>query len=264
MFFHSLFPGIMKLANPLYYPISVLAGAIALVVGVRVLQLPNVVIVPSSVAIATLGAAIRKGQEPESLGLDDPQLEQQINSIRTQAFALSKRAHDLRQEAARLLTGADQMDLLSTVQYACDRAEELPNSIAHLAKRMKGNDSLLSTPELRRQLKDARAQSEASTGVAKEQWDKLASTLEWNINLSQEGKDARQAQVVSLSTLIVQSAGVLQQLQNRLRTADLSDRAQTDEVRSLSNTFNSVQENLSFLMTDSQPETQTSDPAAEV
>ena len=57
-----------------------------------------------------------------------------------------------------------------------------------------------------------------------------------------------------LSTLIVQSAGVLQQLQNRLRTADLSDRVQTDEVRSLSAAFNSVQENLTFLMTDSQPE----------
>lgn len=244
----------MKLANPLYYPISVLAGAIALVVGVRVLQLPNVVVVPSSVAIATIGAAIRKGQEPASLGLDDPQLEQQINSIRNQASTLATRAHDLRAEATHLLTGADQMDLLGTVQYACDRAEELPHNIEHLAKRMKGNKSLLAPHELQRQLNDAKAQTLSSTGVAKEQWEKLASTLEWNLNLSQEGKDARQAQVVSLSTMIVQSAGVLQQLQNRLRTADLSDRTQSDEVRSLSNTFNSVQENLSFLITDSQPE----------
>ena len=248
----------MKLANPLYYPISVLAGAIALVIGVRVLQLPNVVIVPSSVAIATIGAAIRKSQKPESLGLDDPQLEQQINSIRNQASTLATRAHDLRTEATRLLTEADQMDLLSTVQYACDRAEELPNNIEHLAKRMKGNESLLAPRELQRQLNEAKAQAASSTGVAKEQWEKLTSTLEWNLNLSQEGKDARQAQVVSLSTMIVQSAGVLQQLQNRLRTADLSDRTQSDEVRSLSNTFNSVQENLSFLITDSQP-----DPTAE-
>ena len=244
----------MKLANPLYYPISVLAGAIALVVGVRVLKLPNVVIVPGSVAIATVGAAIRKGQEVSSLGLDDPELERQINSIRTQATTLAKRAHKLREEATHLLTGADQMELLGTVQYACDRAEELPRHIEHLAKRMKGNDSLLAAHELERQLHDAKEKVESSSGVAKEQWEKLASTLEWNINLSQEGKDARQAQVVSLSTLIVQSAGVLQQLQNRLRTADLSDRVQTDEVRSLSATFNSAQENLSFLMTDSQPE----------
>lgn len=243
----------MKLANPLYYPVSVLAGAIALVVGVRFLQLPNVVIVPGSVAIATLGAAIRKGQELESLGLDDPQLEKQINSIRTQAATLAQRAHGLREEAARLLTGADQMDLLSTVQYACDRAENLPRNIEQLAKRMRGNESLMSAPELQRQLNDAKTQAASSTGVAREQWEKLASTLEWNINLSQEGKDARQAQVVSLSTMIVQSAGVLQQLQNRLRTADLSDRAQSDELRSLSSTFNSVQENLAFLVTDSQP-----------
>ncbi|NEQ99454.1 MAG: hypothetical protein F6K30_22580 [Cyanothece sp. SIO2G6] len=238
----------MKLANPLYYPVSVFAGAIVLVVGVRFLQLPNLVVWSGSVAVATLGAAIRKGQEPESLGLDDPALEQELASIRTQAATLSQRANDLRTEASHLLTDANQVELLSVVQYACDRAEELPNNIEQMARRMKGTDSLLSLTELQRQLRNANAQAQTSTGVAKEQWEKLVSTLEWNISLSQEGKDARQAQVVSLSTLIVQSAGVLQQLQNKLRTADLSDRAQTDEVRSLSDTFNSVQENLNLLV----------------
>ncbi|NET47866.1 MAG: hypothetical protein F6K09_03895 [Merismopedia sp. SIO2A8] len=240
----------MKLANPLYYPVSVLAAAIAFVVGVRGLNLPNVLVWPSSIAIATLGAAIRKGQELESLGLDDPALEQELASIRTQAATLAGRAHDLREEAVHLLTHADQMELLSVVQYACDRAEELPHHIDQMARRMKGADSLLSADELQRQLQNANANAQTSTGIAKEQWEKLASTLEWNINLSQEGKDARQAQVVSLSTLIVQSAGVLQQLQNKLRTADLSDRHQTDEVRSLSDTFNSVQENLNSLVSE--------------
>ncbi|MEB3231623.1 MAG: hypothetical protein VKJ64_11485 [Leptolyngbyaceae bacterium] len=238
----------MKFANPLYYPIAVLAGSVVLVVGVRLLKLPNWVVLPSSVAVATLGAAIRKGQEPEALGLDDPALEQELGSIRTQAATLAQRANDLRTEASHLLTDANQMELLSVVQYACDRAEELPRNIEEMARRMKGSDSLLSQAELQRQLQNANAKAQSSTGVAKEQWEKLASTLEWNISLSQEGKDARQAQVVSLSTLIVQSAGVLQQLQNKLRTADLSDRLQTDEVRSLSDTFNSVQENLNLLV----------------
>lgn len=243
----------MKLANPLYYPVSVFAGAVVLVVGVRFLQLPNLVVWPGSVAVATLGAAIRKGQEPEALGLDDPALEQELASIRTQATTLSQRANDLRTEASHLLTDASQMELLSVVQYACDRAEELPNNIEQMARRMKGTDSLLSPTELQRQLHNANAQAQTSTGVAKEQWEKLASTLEWNISLSQEGKDARKAQVVSLSTLIVQSAGVLQQLQNKLRTANLSDRTQTDEVRSLSDTFKSVQENLNLLVLEQTP-----------
>ena len=241
----------MKLANPLYYPVPVLVGAIALVLGVRILKLPNAVVVPGAVAIATVGAAIRKGQEPESLNLDDPELERQLTSIRAQALTLSERAQSLRAEATHLLTDANQMELLSVVQYACDRAEELPANIDQLARRMKGSDSLLSADELQRQLKNANANAQESQGVAREQWEKLASTLEWNINLSQEGKDARQAQVVSLSTLIVQSAGVLQQLQNKLRAADLNDLAQTEEVRSLSNTFNSVQENLNLLVADS-------------
>ena len=242
----------MKLANPLYYPVSILAAAIALVVGVRILKLPNPVVWTGSMVIAVLGSAIRKGQEPESLGLDDPALEKELQSIRTQASALAGRAQALREEATHLLTEADQMDVLSMVQYACDRAEALPHNIDQLARRMKGTDSLLSVDELQRQLQTATANVQTSTGIAKDQWEKLVSTLEWNINLSQDGKDARQAQVVSLSTLIVQSAGVLQQLQNKLRVADLRDRHQTDEVRSLSEAFNTVQENLNTLVAHSQ------------
>ncbi|MEB3358255.1 MAG: hypothetical protein VKK04_16135 [Synechococcales bacterium] len=237
----------MKLANPLYYPVPVLIGAIALVVGVRMARLPSVVVVPVSVAIATAGAAFRKGQEPERYELNNPALEQELQSVRQQAVMVANQANALRDEATKLLTEAHQMELLGTVQYACDRASELPGNIDQMARRLGGADSLLSVSDLKSQLQGVEARLASSTGAARTQWAELANTLQRNIQLAQEGRDARQAQVASLSNLILNAAGVLQQLQNKLRTADLTDTAQALEVRSLSDEFNSVQENLSLL-----------------
>ncbi|MGF1535414.1 MAG: hypothetical protein ACFB4J_02850 [Elainellaceae cyanobacterium] len=240
----------MKLANPLYYPIPVLVGAVVLVLGVRVFRQPSVVVVPAAVAVATAGAALRKGQEPESLGLDDPQLESNLQAVRQQAVTVAEKSHALREEATRLLTQADQLELLSAVQYASDRAEELPQKIDNLARRMRGGRSLLSVEDLERQRREAEQQAKASSGVAREQWTKLVNTLERNIRLAREGQDARQAQVVSLRALTLEAAGVLQKLQNELRTADLTDTRQTSEVKALSAEFASVQENLDLLMAD--------------
>ncbi|MGF1512584.1 MAG: hypothetical protein ACFB5Z_02650 [Elainellaceae cyanobacterium] len=240
----------MKLANPLYYPIPVLVGAVVLVVGVRVLRQPSVVVVPAAAAVATAGAMLRKGQEPESFGLNDPALESTLQSVRQQAVAVAEKSHALREEATRLLTQAEQLELLSAVQYASDRAEELPVRIDELARRMRGGKSLLSVEDLQRQRQEAERQAKSSSSVAREQWLKLVSTLSRNIQLAREGQDARQAQVVSLSTLTLEAAGVLQKLQNELRTADLTDISQANEVRALSDEFASVQENLDLLMAD--------------
>ncbi|MGF1498946.1 MAG: hypothetical protein ACFB8W_19285 [Elainellaceae cyanobacterium] len=237
----------MKLANPLYYPVPVLIGAIALVLGVRIARLPSLVMVPVSVAIATAGAAYRKGQEPERYELNNPALEQELQAVRQQAVTVATQANALRDEATQLLTDAHQMELLGTVQYACDRASELPGNIDQMVRRMRGSDSLLSVSDLKQQLQNAEAKRASSTGAARDQWTKLAETLRRNIQLAQEGRDARQAQVAGLSNLILNAAGVLQQLQNKLRTADFTDTTQALEVRSLSDEFNSVQENLSLL-----------------
>ena len=56
------------------------------------------------------------------------------------------------------------------------------------------------------------------------------------------------AQVVSLATLIQDTAGVLQELQNKLREADLNDSTQTLELRSLGEQLNSFQENVDLLI----------------
>ena len=238
----------MKLVNPLGYPLSVLAGAVVLVAGVRLVHLPSVVVVPLAIVVATGGAVVQKSQE-RSPTLDNPALEQELQSVRQQAKNLAEKADHLRQEAARLLTESTQMDLLAAVQYACDRATELPGKIEQLIRRMQGADSLLVVRDLQAQLREVETRSQTSSGVAREQLSRLADSLRRNIQLAQQGQDARQAQVVSLSTLIFDSAGVLQAMQNQLRTANLADGAQTQELRSLSEELRQFQETVDLLVT---------------
>lgn len=238
----------MKLANPLYYPLAVLVGAIALVVGVRVANLPRVVVVPTAIGVAAVGAALLRAREPETLGLDNPELERELLEVRQQALALVERANAFRTEATRLLTSSGQIELLATVQYACDRTSELPAKLDHLIQRLQGTDSLLSVTELQQQQHEVKAKVEQSSGAAKAQLVKLSESLERNIQLARQGQDARQAQVVSLSTLILDAAGVLQELQNRLRTADLTNATEAMELRSLSDDLKSTQENLDLLV----------------
>jgi uncharacterized protein (UPF0335 family) len=141
------------------------------------------------------------------------------------------------------------MELFAAVQFACDRTDELPSQIRQLAQKMQGQDSLLVVKGLERQLKEAIAKSPRSTGVAKEQLDKLIESLERNLELAQQGQDARQAQVVSLSRLISDQAGILLQLQNKLRTSNLHDNQQILELQSLSEDIKNIYANVNLLTT---------------
>ncbi|MDJ0707159.1 MAG: hypothetical protein QNJ46_28115 [Leptolyngbyaceae cyanobacterium MO_188.B28] len=238
----------MKLANPLHYPLAVLCGGLFLVGGVRVAKLPSWVALPGAVVIATGGGMALKAREPETLDLGNPALEREVQSIRQKVQILTRQADVLKVEATRLLTEANQMELLGTVQYACDRAHELPAKIDHLARRLKGGDSLLSVADLQKQLTEANAKLTSSSGPAQEQWGKLIVSLNRNIELAKQGEDARQAQIVSLSTLISDAAGVLQQLQNKLRKADLSNASEATALQALSQEFSGFQENLELLI----------------
>lgn len=238
----------MKLVNPLYYPLSILAGAMVLVASVRVANLPNIIAVPLAIVVAAGGSMVQKTQE-RSPTLTNPALERELQTVRQQATNLAERASHLRQESTRLLPDATQMELLATVQYACDRATELPIKIDQLARQMQGADSLLAVSDLQQQLHDVQARLQRSAGVVRAQLQRLADSLSRNIQLAKQGQDARQAQVVSLSTLILDSAGVLQAMQNQLRTADLQDVSQTEELRSLSEELRQFQENVDLLVT---------------
>ena len=238
----------LSLANPLYYPLAVLAGAVVLFTGVRLAKFPSIVVVPLAIAVATGGAAFQHARQPAASTLTNPALERELLSARQQARELAEKAHNLRAEADRLLTEANQLELLSAVQYACDRAGELPSKIDHLSERMQGSDSLLAVDELQQQLREVDRKLQISSGVAQEQLHRLADSLRRNIRLAKQGQDARQAQVVSLSTLILDSAGVLQSMQNQLRTVDLEDNSQTQELRSLSDELRQFQENVDLLV----------------
>jgi hypothetical protein len=237
----------VKLANPLYYPLAILAGGIVLVIGARLTQLPSIVVIPVAAAIATGGAITLKAREPESLNLENPELERDVLVLHQQARALAIKAEDLRREATQILTSSAHLELLGTVQYACDRAVEMPQRLETLTHRLQGSDSLLSVEALQQQLVLVRQKQTDGSGVALDHFQKLAASLQRNIDLARQGSDARQAQVISLSTLVQDAAGSLQALQNKLRTSDLSDTTQTSELQELSQSFKSFQEDMQLL-----------------
>ena len=117
-----------------------------------------------------------------------------------------------------------------------------------MSRRLQGSDSLLSPIELEKQLSEVTAKQENSSGVAKEQLKQLASSLKNNLILAQQGQDARQAQVFSLKTLVVELAGVLQDLQNRLRTSNLNNSEEINELKELSEELKIMQESVDLLI----------------
>ncbi len=238
----------IKLANPLHYPLAALAGGLVLVVGVRFLRVPNMVILPVAMLTTVGGAAFLAGSQSDVSSKQNPVLERELQAIQQQALKLKQQAEGLRSEAADVLTASHQIELLGAVEYACDRTTELPQKIDDLSQRLSGSDSLLSVRELQQQLAKVEKKQANSSGAAQQQWNRLAQSLNRNIQLAQQGDDARQAQVISLSTLILDAAGVLQQLQNKLRTANLESNSEAMELRSLSEEFTRYQENVDLLL----------------
>ncbi len=236
----------MKLINPLNYPLAVLAGGITLVIGVRLLEVSNTLAIPSAIAVATGLAFPLSSKEAARINLDNPALNREIVNVRQQANILVEKAESLRSEAKSLLTNSSQLELLAAVEYACDRVIELPQKIEGLARKLQSSDSLLSPTELQQQISAAKIKQQQSSGVAKEQLTQLISSLENNLELARQGQDTRQAQVISLNTLVTQSAGVLQQLQNRLRNSNLNNVVELDELRELSAELNSIQESVAL------------------
>ena len=206
------------------------------------------IMLPAAAAIAS-GIAIPLSQkEANKINIDNPALAKEIQSVQQQAKLLINKAEDLRKESKQVLTSSTQLELFTAVEYACDRTQELPGKINQLAQRLQGSDSLLSPTELKKQLAEVKAKQRNSSGVAKQQLQQLATSLENNLKLAQQGQDARQAQVLSLNTLVIESAGVLQQLQNRLRTSNLNNSEEINELKELSEELKSMQESVDLLI----------------
>jgi hypothetical protein len=238
-----------KLVNPFYYPIAVLVGGVILVIGVRFLPLPNLIILPTSIVATMVGASVLKTLEPNQQKLEQKQLQQELNSIKLMAENLANQSEILRQESQKLLSKSNlQIELLAIVEQACDRSNELPEKIKQLTQNIPNNQSLLSLNDLEQQLAEVKIKLTTSSGVSREYLAELSTSLEQNITLAQTGQDIRQAQIINLQKLVQESAGCLQQLQNKLRTSDLNNSLDIQELRDLTNEFNSVQENVNILI----------------
>ncbi|MEM9567429.1 MAG: hypothetical protein AAF974_03905 [Cyanobacteria bacterium P01_E01_bin.34] len=237
------------LANPLQYPLAMAVGGLLLVIGARGLNVTPPILVPVAIASSVGAATVLKQRDPNAIQLENPQLARELLDIRQSALELAEKAEGLQAESRHQL-GDDtfHVELLAAVELACVRVAELPAKVDRLGQRLQGKDSLLSVDELQTQLQAIEQRKDRSTGVAREQLDRLATTITNNIRLARQGSDARQAQAIALSTMIQESAGMLQQLQNRLRTANLNDTSQVDELRSLSHDLEGVQENVDLLM----------------
>ena len=140
------------------------------------------------------------------------------------------------------------MELLGAVQYACDRANQLPQKFQTLSKQLNQNEVLLSEADLKKQLVQVQKRVVTSQGNAQRQLQDLAQRLERNIELARQGEDARQSQLIALSGLVIDAGGVLQQLQTRLRTADLSSSQAAAELKELSDEFTQYQDNVDLLL----------------
>lgn len=244
-----------KLANPLQYPLAVLAGAVVWVGGTRAVGLPQPIALGAGAIVAVGGAIFRKQQEPDSLGLDDPALERELQTARERAAVLASRAGELQATATSQLGAAGQVRLLAAVQFACDRARELPDKLSVLGRQLQGQDSLLSVQELQLQLEAARSKLKRVEGtVARDRLEELIASLENNIRLANRGRDTREAQAISLSKLVADSTAVLQELQNELRSANLDDEATIELLQGLADKLGDMQENVALLVsTDAEP-----------
>lgn len=240
----------VKLVNPLYQPLAVLAGGMVLFGGVRIAKLPSLVMLPLSAGVAMVGAGLLAPQSPVQAAPKrwSPEMEQELGNLRSQARKLAQKAESLKTEAQGLLTQSLQMELLGTLQHACDRTTELPQKIEAMAERLHGDDSILSVQELQQQRVIIQKKLAQSSGATQQQLQQLDQSLQRNVSLAQQGQDARQAQLLSLSQLIAESAGVLQAMQNQLRRADLAEASQSTELKNLSDELRDFQENLDVLV----------------
>lgn len=239
----------LKLVNPFDYPTAILIGGLSLIVGVRFLGIPNSIILPTAAIVATGSAVFLKSKEPDVEKIAKQQLEQELQPIKILAQGLVSKSEILLKEANQSLTLGDfQLNLLVAVQTACDRISELPEKIDQLSRKISHSDSLFSAEELEKQLQEIQKKIPLASGVAKQELEQLAISLERNIQLAKTGKETRQAQILNLHTLVQNSAGILQELQNKLRTSNLNNSEDIRELQDLSQELKQIQENVNILI----------------
>lgn len=233
----------LKTTNPLNYPLAVFVAAICLFFGVRFANVSSFFMLPISVSVAVIGSGFLakiESSNSDRINLDNKVLEQELESAKVEAKFLIKKAENLRLEAQNLLHDAQQMDLLTAIEYGCDRILELPQKIDYLSRKLSGGDSLLSEAELQEKLKDNLKKQKSASGLALKQLRQIEGNLRRNIDLAKQGKSAREAQVFAFTNILTESAGVLQELQNKLRTSDLNNSQSLQDLQDLTQELSSL------------------------
>jgi len=233
----------LKITNPLNYPLAVFVAGICLFFGVRFANISSFLMLPISVSVGVIGSSFLANNQSNNnnkINLDNKALEKELELAKQEAKLLITKAENLRSEAKNLLHDATQMDLLTAIEYGCDRTFELPEKIEYLSRKLSGGDSLLSEEELEEKLRDNLKKQQSASGLALKQLRQIESNLRRNIDLAKQGKSAREAQVFAFTNILTESAGVLQQLQNKLRTSDLNNSQALQDLQDLTQELSSL------------------------
>ncbi|WP_448379778.1 hypothetical protein [Gloeomargarita sp.] len=228
----------MLLINPLPYPTAIFGAALVLVVGVRVFWLPRWLML----VVALAGSYLLYQRERQRFPLADPALSREIRELRQQVAFLV--------QAARLLVDAPDLDLLVAVQEVCQQVQNLPQAVEQRVQQLYQTDydAVLSVADLEKQLAQVRRQKQGVGQLAGAQLDQLAATLVRNLAYAQMGPDTRIAQITALVTLVPNTAGILQQLQNQLRTFDIQNQEQLHQLHHLNETLQGFEQQMTMLV----------------
>ncbi len=224
----------MKIPNPLYYPWAVLLGVVVLAGGIRGLRSPQWLIIPLAAIVTTATATLQRSQEPETWDLDHPELEAELRAAKQQAEQLATKTTILMADANQYLTSVEHIDLLVMIQGACHQLRSLPQRIDQTALSFKNMDDLFTVDELQQQLAEVKQRLHVRSSRPYPHLQAMETSLERTIQLVQQGQDTRQAQVAHISTSILDTGSVLQDLQNTLRSGNLEDPATLDQLQQLS------------------------------
>jgi len=229
----------VPLINPLHYPTAIFCAALVLVVGVRVFWLPRWLML----LVALAGSYLLYQRERQRFPLADPALSRELRELRQQVAFLV--------QAARLLVDAPDLDLLVAVQEVCQQVQSLPQAVERRVQQLYQTDydAVLSVADLEKQLAQVRRQKQRVGQLAGAQLDQLEATLVRNLEYARMGEDTRIAQITALMTLVQNTAGILQQLQNQLRTFDIQNQEQLQHLHRLSETLQGFEQQMTMLVT---------------
>lgn len=240
----------MKWVNPLSQPLAVAGGALVLLGGVLVLAQPLWVMALASmlVAFGISNLMVEFKKPPPALPPTPINFTPEQQALLEHARDLARRSSRLEKEAEVLLANTEQLELFGAIRVACALAQELPTHIETALLQMGDGTSLLAEEPLLAKLREVDGRIVNSSGVAREQWLRLQTRLRENLELAREGKSAQEAQTAQLTGMIVEAEGVLQSLQNRIRSANLADANESLELRNLCDELSGVQETLSAMV----------------